>query len=454
MSNSLGNSGGRLYSFGSQPVLIDCNFVVDQTNGNGYGIRNLKGQGVKNVYMATSAAITGTTHTGTNVIDSISQGTGSLVVGMPISGNGIPAGQTIASITSSSAVTCSLNNTTGHSAINIDYVGVGNPIPLIAGANTGMNQGQTNAIGLIWVQLKHNYNRYLGGFSGYASPSTGDTIAITAANEGLTVGSPYVVATVGSSPKGAGTIAPVADSSGSLAGAFFSLPDGYGQVFTVYYIVNGVGAAPNVPGSILVPINLATNASADTITTALSTALVALPSTVAGVYSFTCSGGGTATLTYTSTANGPLNGPAADGAIATGATFEITVSDTVLQDWQAVGLPAGVVPSVGAAFIAKATGAGASSGYAIAVGTAGSSSGTAPHLEVVGDPNQSLAPIPMGGSAHPGGWILVQCLAPAPTISTDLGPDVLTAPSNNTVVGMCFYVDARLSPSNINNHGN
>lgn len=37
------------------PVLIDCNFVVDSTNGNGLGIRSLKGPYVKSVYMATSA---------------------------------------------------------------------------------------------------------------------------------------------------------------------------------------------------------------------------------------------------------------------------------------------------------------------------------------------------------------------------------------------------------------
>jgi hypothetical protein len=37
------------------PVLLDCNFVVDSTNGNGLGIRNLKGPAVQAVYMNTSA---------------------------------------------------------------------------------------------------------------------------------------------------------------------------------------------------------------------------------------------------------------------------------------------------------------------------------------------------------------------------------------------------------------
>jgi hypothetical protein len=45
----------RLYSGHYFPVLIDFNFIVDSTNGNGLGIRTLKGAYVNNVYMHTSA---------------------------------------------------------------------------------------------------------------------------------------------------------------------------------------------------------------------------------------------------------------------------------------------------------------------------------------------------------------------------------------------------------------
>ena len=45
----------RIYTGHVMPVLIDCNFVVDSTNGNGLGQRNLKGPYVKAVYMHTSA---------------------------------------------------------------------------------------------------------------------------------------------------------------------------------------------------------------------------------------------------------------------------------------------------------------------------------------------------------------------------------------------------------------
>jgi len=48
-------ANSRIYTGHVMPVLLDCNFVVDSTNGNGLGIRNLKGPYVKNVFMHTSA---------------------------------------------------------------------------------------------------------------------------------------------------------------------------------------------------------------------------------------------------------------------------------------------------------------------------------------------------------------------------------------------------------------
>lgn len=47
------------YTLHNFPVLIDTNFIVDSTNGNGLGIRSLKGPGIQNVFMNTSAPLTG-----------------------------------------------------------------------------------------------------------------------------------------------------------------------------------------------------------------------------------------------------------------------------------------------------------------------------------------------------------------------------------------------------------
>lgn len=50
-------ANSRIYTGHVMPVLLDCNFVVDSTNGNGLGIRNLKGPYVKGVRMHTSASL-------------------------------------------------------------------------------------------------------------------------------------------------------------------------------------------------------------------------------------------------------------------------------------------------------------------------------------------------------------------------------------------------------------
>jgi uncharacterized protein (DUF2147 family) len=458
MSSALGNNGGRLYSFGAQPVLIDCNFVVDHANGNGFGVRNLKGQGVKNVYMYTSAT--------------------------PAKG----VGQTIV-----------------------------NPM------------GQTASKGYALIQLKHNYNRYLGGFSGLVSPPTGSALAITSGAAALTVGKPYTIASVGVGPAGQATIAPVADVSGSLASKYFMLYDSYGNSFCIWFSVAGVGSPPLLGpaaaygqrGLQYVQQSIASSASAATIGAALVLTIENLQSGIAGVYSFTASG--TTTVTVVSTANQPLAGIPQDGTTAipaqgpsvpiiftvssanatagaiytdgsghlytvsatissatsltvsgvgapigaslskvsgtgdatitfssavtgwaTGFSFALTVSDTMLGDWNLVGLPAGLAPAVNQSFIALTTGSGSSTGTVYAAGVSGISS-----VEVIGDPNQSIAPMPVGYSAYPGGWIMVQFLAPTISGSAFDTPFIPTAPADNSVVGMSFYVDARLSPSNI-----
>jgi hypothetical protein len=56
--NSMANrnfpNGKSIYIPHVKPVLLDCNFVVDSTNGNGYGLRNIKGAYISTVYMHTS----------------------------------------------------------------------------------------------------------------------------------------------------------------------------------------------------------------------------------------------------------------------------------------------------------------------------------------------------------------------------------------------------------------
>lgn len=89
--------------------------------------------------------------------------------------------------------------------------------------------------------------------------------------------------------------------------------------------------------------------------------------------------------------------------------------------WVAAGLPARYTPAVGASFIAAATGTiggGATAAPALATGSG------IDHIEVVGDPNQTLAP-----SDGMGGHIVLQCF---------LG-NTETAPANGTVVSLAMY---------------
>jgi hypothetical protein len=53
MNRNFANS--RIYTGHVMPALLDCNFIVDSTNGNGLGIRSLKGPYIQNVFMNTSA---------------------------------------------------------------------------------------------------------------------------------------------------------------------------------------------------------------------------------------------------------------------------------------------------------------------------------------------------------------------------------------------------------------
>lgn len=159
-------------------VDLDCNFVVDSTNGNGLGIRSLKGSGIANVFMNTSAAFTATYNNSVN-LTGIPGGTGSLVVGMPIQGTGIPALATIASIVSSSAITISAATTGGATTGSVTYQAIGSPNP---------------EAGYILVQFTDNFYRYFGGYAGFVSPVSGTPILVTT---GVTAGLAYVIVSVG-----------------------------------------------------------------------------------------------------------------------------------------------------------------------------------------------------------------------------------------------------------------
>lgn len=369
MGHALGNNYGKFYSFQSKPVILDLQFQVAASDTAGYGVTLVKGQGVKSVYMHTSAT--------------------------PV---------------------------------------VGSPNP---------------AVGIAQINLAYNYARAYCLDWSISAPVTGSALAINAT--ALTAHQPYQIATIGVGPTGTATIAPVADVSGSLASTWFHLYDAYGNTFIFWFQVNGAGSAPSGVGGTLVPVQIATGATAAQIGAALVVILNALPAqqpgnltAPAGVFSFTATG--TTTVTAVSTNTGlPLPGVPADGALSTGFTFALTRFGTNNAAWKQVGLPAGVTPVVGASFIALNTGyatGGGSTGTVQAIGNSGIVA-----VEVIGDINSLINPVPVGGSSNAGGDFLIQFLAPTSTSVTTLIP---TNPADNSIVKMKLLLEqaARVGGNN------
>lgn len=116
-----------------------------------------------------------------------------------------------------------------------------------------------------------------------------------------------------------------------------------------------------------------------------------------------------------------------------GSVYVITLlGTTTLAQWQAAGLPKGLVPTVGQAFVAIATGAIGGSGH---VGLPGVQ--VAPVISVVGDPNTEITNSNIAANA--GAQVIVQFSGPTAAGNTAL---VATAPADNTVIGMTFKFDA------------
>jgi len=361
MGHNLGNNYGKFYSFQSKPVILDAKWTVSSTDTGGNGTINVRGQGIKNVFMHTSAT--------------------------PSASNPNPAS------------------------------------------------------GYILIELAYNYTRVYGGPWNVRPPVTGGNLAIN--GSALTAGLPYQIVSVGVGTAGSATIQPIADVSGSLASTWFKLFDAYGNTFIIWFKVSGVGSAPSGVSGTLVQQSISTNDTAATIGTALVTTIQNLPSGISGVNSFTASG--TTTVTVTSTTTTPLAGPPADGVIPTGFTFNIVNFTTNLSDWQHVGVPKGVTPAVDVSFIATAAGystGGGSTGLVKALTTSGITD-----VEILGDPNLSLAPIPIGGSPNSGGWILLQTLAPS---SSSVTTRVPTAPADGSIFYMQFLLEqaARVGGNN------
>jgi hypothetical protein len=120
----------------------------------------------------------------------------------------------------------------------------------------------------------------------------------------------------------------------------------------------------------------------------------------------------------------PLTGSPLTSTTAHLAYVITSLGTTTLAQWQAAGLPPGLTPTLGQSFIATATGALGGTGTVEVPGNSGNTS-----MEVVGDPNQSIANAMIAPNG--GAYLLLQVLTTA----------TLTAPATGTVIGLTAYFD-------------
>lgn len=122
-------------------------------------------------------------------------------------------------------------------------------------------------------------------------------------------------------------------------------------------------------------------------------------------------------------------------ALTVGQAYVITTVGTTTQaQWETLGLQAGLVPAVGQAFSAITATPTVGTGAVEVPLATGSTMG---HIEIVGDPNQSVQPTDGSGA-----WFLLQCLTATNSSTTTLKA---LAPVDGTVIGLTFNM---LAPAN------
>lgn len=120
--------------------------------------------------------------------------------------------------------------------------------------------------------------------------------------------------------------------------------------------------------------------------------------------------------------------------LTVGAVYVITtVGTSTAANWQAVGLPAGIVPAVGVPFVASVTGLGTGTGKVKIAATAGAGISL---IDVVGTPNTTLSCSTGGIVGSSGGsYMILRFLAPTSSSVTTM---IATAPADGTIVKANF----------------
>ena len=409
MANRNWASGGKIYSMFVEPVLIDLNFVVDSTNGNGLGIRNLKGPTASNVFMQSVSPANGNP----------------LKPSIPAPVNGI------------NLLTANNFAILAHSAIT-GSTGAGSVVTGDMGIYPNNSSSITNFppsvdIGTIHAADAIAQQGLLDATAAFVAINAITATAISSTLDGQTL-------TPGTYKESSGTFNLAASGPGTLT---FNGPGTYNFQCSST-LSTGAGGAPTfafiggaTPSNTF--INWAVGSSA-TINIGVSSAGSVFYGNVIASASVTATQAGTingrliglnaaVTLSNTNAVNKPVPAAASGGsaglivvqladnynrllkgfkgivspvsgvplkidnsALVPGIAYTITALDNIPQSqWIALGVQPAVTPAVGVSFVALNAGPGSNSSSARVMATAPLGSNIC-SIETVGDPNLSIAP--------------------------------------------------------------
>lgn len=157
----------KLYQYEQYPVQLQCNFIVDSANGNGLGIRSLKGAGVANIFMHTSA----TPALGNYGVLNPNPGAGIIVVQLQNQFNGVISilGGQVSPVSGTP-----LTAVTAHGAYTIVSLGTATAAQWLA---VGLPLGVIPAVGQSFIATT---SATIGGSAAVETPSVSGVLTVEA----------------------------------------------------------------------------------------------------------------------------------------------------------------------------------------------------------------------------------------------------------------------------------
>lgn len=434
----------------NKATVLDCSFIVDSTNGNGFGVRSLKHSGrVANVYMHTTA-----TPAPGNPNPSGSPGTGSLVLGSSAN----------FAILAYSAITGS----TGAGSIVNGNMGIyPDTLSSVTNFPPSVDNGVIHAADAIANQAiidataAYTAGRALSATSisavldgqtlvpGVYKESTGTFSLAGTTNGTLTFNGPgtYIFQAASTLVTGAGGIPTMAFSGGATASNTFI----YWLLGSSGTINSGVTSSGSIFYGTVIAQASVTATQPGTVDGRLFGLTGAVTLSNTNTINNPSSGGGGGAIIVILNDNynvylggysgfvSPLSGTqisiSTGSSLTVGAPYVITSLGTTTQaQWVAAGLSIKVTAAVGVSFIAAATsGSGTGTVQAPLVGGSGID-----HIEVIGDANlmnnqnaYQLGTTPVQEQPGRGMMFILQCYSNG----------VPTSPVNGTVIGLNFYLN-------------